>query len=390
MLALTSRESPLPAPAMPLPAPRQRVDAIDLARGIAICLMILSHGVNGLLTFEQFSPFGLVPVHAATKVASSLFIVVFGVALAVVFVPRVGSAAWPRYRWKLLGRGLQVLFWYLLLALVEDGRWNAAAVADVLAWRSAPSYVEILGFYAIALLWVPFFLPLWARLPAWLRIASPLLWAWAAWLLAGSGLLAGWDRLQAVLVEHEDYYTWGQLSRGPLVLLGLLLGGWVQARRGDPAALRRVGAAVAVAGLLLLAGFALQAGDALGQRLDALARNVGKHPPSLEFMAFSLGGALLLLGTAMLGGNRLARLLRPVTVIGTNALQAFVFHIIVIFVLYRGALGWLHAVSYSHALLATLALMAASAAWVWAIDRCKRQGRATAGARRLSAMNLPQ
>lgn len=377
MLGLTFREAALPAAGTPLPQPRQRVDAIDLARGVAICLMILSHGVNGLLTFEQFSPFGLVPVHSATKVASSLFILVFGVALAVVFVPRVGSPSWPERRMALLRRGVLVLAWYLMLALVEDGRWTTGAVLDVLAWRSQPSYVEILGFYAIALLWVPFFLPLWARMPAWLQLASPLLLALACWLLVRSSLLAPWPRVEALLVEHPDYYTWGQLSRGPLVLLGLLLGGWVRLRRDDPAALRRLGAAVALAGLVLLGWFALQAGDALGQRLDALARNVGKHPPTLEFMSFSLGGALLLLGLALAGGNAMARLLGPVTLIGTNALQAFVFHIIVIFVLYRGALGWLHAVSYSHALLATLALMAASAGWVWAINRIKAWRRRT-------------
>ena len=369
----------MPPAGLQLPAPRQRVDAIDLARGVAICLMILSHGVNGLLTFEQFSPFGLVPVHTATKVASSLFILVFGVALAVVFVPRVGSADWPARRLALLRRGVLVLAWYLLLALVEDGRWTLAALIEVVTWRSDPSYVEILGFYAIALLWVPFFLPLWARMPRWLQLASPLLLALAGWLLAQSGALAAWPRLQAQLIEHPDHYTWGQLSRGPLVLLGLLLGGAVLARRDDPAALRRLGAAVAVSGLLLLAWFALQAGEALGQRLDALARNVGKHPPTIEFMSFSLGGALLLLGLALVGGNALARLLRPVTLIGTNALQAFVFHIIVIFVLYRGALEWLHAVSYSHALLATLVLMAATAGWVWLVNRLK------GGRRRASA-----
>src|SRR5690606_38605449 len=117
--------------------------------------------------------------------------------------------------------------WYLLLALVEDGSWMLAALIDVVTWRSDPSYVEILGFYAIALLWVPFFLPLWARMPRWLQLASPLLLALAGWLLAQSGALAAWPRLQAQLIEHPDHYSWGQLSRGPLVLLGLLLGGAV-------------------------------------------------------------------------------------------------------------------------------------------------------------------
>ena len=179
-------------------APAQRIQAIDLARGIAVCLMILSHGVNGLLEFNQFTSWGMVPVHAATKIASSLFIVVFGVALAVAFVPHAGNDDWPQRRQKLLLRGVLVLFWYKLLTVVEMAPTHPPqAVLDALLYRSFPSYVEILGFYAIALLWMPFVLPLWPRLPMPMRIASPvlalLLAAYLLWL-RGDGLRHWWSR----------------------------------------------------------------------------------------------------------------------------------------------------------------------------------------------------
>ena len=137
-------------------AVRGRIESVDLARGIAVALMIISHGVNALLQFEDFTPWGLVPVYAVTKFSSSLFFIVFGAALAIAFVPRTDAVDWPRRRKHLVVRGLVVLFWYKLLTVVElYGTQQWPGVRDALLYRDFPSYVEILGFYAIALLWIP-------------------------------------------------------------------------------------------------------------------------------------------------------------------------------------------------------------------------------------------
>ncbi|HET6396041.1 MAG TPA: heparan-alpha-glucosaminide N-acetyltransferase domain-containing protein, partial [Pseudoxanthomonas sp.] len=84
------------APAAAVANAAARIEAIDLARGLAVCLMIVSHGTNGLMPYADFPDWGQVPVHALTKFSSSLFFIVFGVALAVAFVPRTGGADWPR------------------------------------------------------------------------------------------------------------------------------------------------------------------------------------------------------------------------------------------------------------------------------------------------------
>ena len=177
-----------------------RIESIDLARGFAICLMILSHGVNGLLEFDDFPAWGMVPLHAITKFSSSLFIMVFGIALAVAFVPKTGTADWPRRRNRLLWRGLAVLFWYKALTVVEMyAQHDRDAIVGTLLYRDFPSYVEILGFYAIALLWIPWMLPLWARTPAPLRWASPALLALASWWLLDNFDFWGVPQLQAIL-----------------------------------------------------------------------------------------------------------------------------------------------------------------------------------------------
>src|SRR5690606_17629661 len=203
--------------------------------GIAVCLMIVAHGTNGLMPYSDFPDWGQVPVHAITKLSSSLFFIVFGVALAVAFVPKTEAPDWPRRRNRLLWRGLVVLFWYKVLTVVELWDRSRDDIVDALLYRAFPSFVEILGFYAIALLWIPWLLPLWAKAPAWLRWSSPLPVLWLSWWLLNNAGFGDVPQLQAILVEHSEYYTWGQLSRLPLVLIGLLVGGLVLRWHGDPA-----------------------------------------------------------------------------------------------------------------------------------------------------------
>lgn len=341
-----------------------RVDAIDLARGIAVALMILSHGVKGLLDFEQFADWGIVPLHLITKFSSSLFILVFGIALGVAFLPRVGSADWPRYRLKLFLTGLKVLFWYKVLTVVELFDTVAPSlIVAALLYELFPSFVEILGFYAVALLWVPFFLSLWMRLPLWLRLLSPLL------MIALAEALRAWVSipslpLRAILIEDPEVYTWGQLTRGPLVLVGLLIGEAIRVSQ-DSWRLRlrlilSLGGAAAVCALV----FVMLAAPEYQRSFYNLAYNVGKHPPDLTFMAFSLAGAFAILALCLFGGRMLALALKPLAVIGSNSLQAFVFHIVVIFVGFRFLLGYEDGISYQHALTLTIGLIFATALWI--------------------------
>jgi len=347
------------------PAPSGRIRAIDFARGLAVTLMIVSHGVNGLLDFAQFTDWGLVPVHALTKLASSLFIVVFGIAMAVIFVPRVQAPDWPARRNRLLWRAVVVLLCYKVLTIVElYATQDRQAIIDTLLYRNFPSYVEILGFYAIALLWIPWFLPVWARMPALLRWASPVLAGLASWWLLENFGFWGVPQLQALVVEHPDYYAWGQLARLPLVLLGLLIGGLVLRWYGQIRPRLLLAAGIALASAVTLAGFLAWVDGPLRPALDAIARNAGKHPPELGFMLFSVGGALGLLALALAGGETLARWLRPITIVGSDALMAFIFHIVVIFVLFRSWLGYRHTVEYLFALQLSLALVLATAAWI--------------------------
>jgi hypothetical protein len=230
-------------------------------------------------------------------------------------------------------------------------------------YRAFPSYVEILGFYAIALMWLPLFLPVWARTSPGLRWLSPLLLAIASQVLLRAFDFWGLHPLQAILVEHPDHYTWGQLSRGPLVLFGLCLGGLLREQKAARSE-RLVAKGLTAGGALMFVAFSLLVGPDWKKELFAIAKNQGKHPPELLFMLFSMGGAFILLALALFGGNRLARRLSPVTQIGAQPLQAFVFHIAVLFLVLRTWLGLFHSVSYELALTLALALVVSTAAWI--------------------------
>nr|WP_089796007.1 heparan-alpha-glucosaminide N-acetyltransferase domain-containing protein [Halomonas korlensis] len=348
-----------------LPAAQGRIEAIDLARGVAIALMILSHTVSGLLGIDQVPDWGMVPIHLLTKFSSSLFIMVFGIALAVAFLPRTDAADWPQRRLKLLLRGVEVLFWYKVLTVVEMlPAFPVADIVDTLLFQRSAIWVEILGFYAIALLWLPWALPLWRRMPLWSRLVSPLAIALLAGWLERHFDFWGIEPLKAILVEDDDHYTWGQLSRLPLVMLGLLIGEAVLRCRERDALRRRLVPALAAVGTAMLLGFVAVSLPGLDAALRAMAHNAGKHPPELAFMLFSLGGALVILALCLFGDAQAAARLKPIVVIGSDALKAFIFHIVVIFGLLRWLLkGW-QVYSYPQVLGAGILLIPATALWI--------------------------
>src|SRR5690625_3400110 len=375
---------------------RGRIKAIDLARGIAVALMILSHGVNGMMAMDQLPRLGLIPIHLITKFSSSLFIIVFGVALTIAVLPNVHSEGWPRRRTKMILNGLVIFFWYKVLTIFEMlylaepeqilntllfGAFpcyveHLGFYAIALLWApflvslcsplfgAFPSYVVSLGFYAIALLWGPFLVSLWSRTPLWLRLASPVLLGLFALWLSYNFHCWGNSTIQALLVEHEDYYTWGQLTRGPLVLTGLLIGEVIVRYHAKIRDRLRVSGGLLLAAILLFAALLILAGPDLSSHLEAIAMNEGKHPPGLLFMLFSVAGALAILALCLAGGDTLATLLHPLTVIGTDALKAFIFHIFVIFVIFRYLFGFYHNISYTFALILTLLLIPATALWI--------------------------
>ncbi|NIC06622.1 heparan-alpha-glucosaminide N-acetyltransferase domain-containing protein [Billgrantia bachuensis] len=359
-----------------LPSLPARVEAIDLARGIAIALMILSHAVSGLLGIRQVPDWGMVPIHLFTKFSSSLFILVFGIALAVAFLPKVGTPDWPKRRRKLMLRGLEVLFWYKALTIVEMlPLFTPQEILETLLYQRFAIWVEILGFYALALLWLPWVLPLWCRMPLWSRLLAPVVVGVLSVMLERHFHFWGSEIFKALLVEDADHYTWGQLARLPLVMMGLLIGEAILRWYGEPASRWRLVGCLAGVGALFLVGFAALSLSEPYAMLLAVAWNDGKHPPEVPFMLFSIGGALVIMALCLLGGQRAALWLKPLTVIGSDALRAFIFHIVAIFLVLRLLLGAWQVYSYPQVLGIGLGLILLTAGWIALIRRFRELSR---------------
>lgn len=340
-----------------------RIPAIDLARGLAVSLMILSHGVKGLLSLDQFPEWGLVPIHLITKFSSTIFFLVFGLSLAVSFAPATQNPeVWPRKRKKLILRGLVILFWYKVLTIIEMSHLhNPEEIVDALLYRNFPSYAEILGFYALALLWIPFILPVWQKSGHFVKLLSPIVFTGLAFLVSHF-IDFSFLPLKAILVEAEGYYTWGQISRAPLVFLGMYIGSFLVKTHSHQRFI--VSGALGGFAALLFTIFILLYHQHLYSTFVSLAENKGKHPPELSFILFSLSGALGVIALTLLIGEKGAKWLAPFTLIGKDTLTAFIFHLTVLFVVYRILFDLWLKVTYMEALGLTGLLIGMTALWI--------------------------
>lgn len=343
-----------------------RITAIDLAKGLAVGLMILSHGVKGLLSFDQFPDWGLVPIHLITKFSSTTFFIAFGLSLAVSFAPATQDPElWPAKRKKLILRGLVVLFWFKVLTIIEMAHLhNPEEIWDALLYRKSTSYAEILGFYALALLWIPFVLPLWQRCSRWMKALLPLALASIAIFLSQNFDFWQSPQIKALLVEEEGFYTWGQLSRSPFVFLGMFIGSFLKSTDFQTRGRLILSGILGGMALVFSTAFLVLHDQQLYSTLQTLAMNEGKHPPNISFVLFSISGALGILAFTFLIGEKGARWLSPFTLIGKNTLSAFIFHLTVLFIFYRLLFDLWLKVSYTEALVLSILLIIMTAIWL--------------------------
>lgn len=337
--------------------------------------MILSHCAKRLVSFSDMPTWGVV-LHGITKFSSSLFILVFGVSVAVVYLPKVGTPEWPAARIALWKRGLLVMLSYKLLTVVQLFQDRPQAIADALLFKRFPDYVEVLEFYGWFVLLLPFILPVWKKLPLVGRVGM-----FAAFAVGSELLRAHWDffgvwQLKAILIEQKGVFCFGVLTRGAMALFGLLLAELLVRSRSRERGAQNLGLLAIPLGCFSWIAFMLIYGDNLPATLLKLAHNWGKHPPNAPFLLYSMGGALILLGCCLLLKGAVTRLFTPFLVIGRESLFAFNFHIVFIWVGYRYLFGLQGHVTYLQSLWLTLAVFVLAALGAYLNTLRKRSGRA--------------
>ncbi len=287
-----------PSQPSPVPAPRKRLDHVDLLRGLVMVIMVLDH-VRAYLTEARFDPTDLARTDAA--LFATRWITHF---CAPIFVFLAGASAWiagtRRTRGQLstflVTRGL----WLMLLELtvISFGwyfttRMSLGAVAQVI-WAIGVSMIVLAGL---------------------IHLPRPAIAAFGLVLVLGHNLLDG--------VPPDALGAWGPLWRilhvpGPLGVapmfvlyplipwVGVMALGYVAGEmvfREDRAAGRRL----AVIGALMIAALAVLRGmNGYGEPSVRLVDgdpvlvamsflNLTKYPPSLMYLLMTLGPALIAL-----------------------------------------------------------------------------------------------
>jgi uncharacterized membrane protein len=293
--AAQALEPPSPSP---VPAPRKRLDHVDLLRGLVMVIMVLDH-VRAYLTEARFDPTDLARTDAA--LFATRWITHF---CAPIFVFLAGASAWiagtRRTRGQLstflVTRGL----WLVLLELTVitfgwyfTTRMSLGAVAQVI-WAIGISMIVLAGL---------------------IHLPRPAIAAFGLVLVLGHNLLDG--------VPPDALGAWGPLWRilhvpGPLGVapifvlyplipwVGVMALGYVAGEmvfREDRAA----GWRLAVMGGLMIAALAVLRGmNGYGEPSVRLVDgdpvlvamsffNLTKYPPSLMYLLMTLGPALIAL-----------------------------------------------------------------------------------------------
>jgi len=339
-----------------------RFESLDAARGIAIALMFLSHIINGLIPIKKLPDLAVVPIHAITKFSSTLFILVFGVAVALVYLQGTKTPRWPKMRLSLWKRALIVMVWYKLLTFVQmyqNYSWDE--IYERLLFIEFPDYVEILQFYGWLLLLLPLVLPLWAKMSIGTKLITIYAMLFLAQVLRESFDFWGLWQLKAIIVETRGAYCFGVLTRGALALAAITLGEIFFLKHLENPVKTLAGVCLAL-GIALLASFLWQYYDDLENVLRALAHNAGKHPPNMRFMSFSLGGALIIFSLVLYLFPLVPQIFAPFVAVGKESLFCFNFHIIILFIVFRDLFDLRENVNYAQALSLTVALFALAVA----------------------------
>jgi len=320
---------------------RQRLLSIDALRGLVILFMLLDHVRETFLLHRQVSdPMSIDSTEPALFISRTLAHV-----CAPVFVLLTGLSAWL-YGQKYQSRRDVSAFLFkrgLFLIVLEFSLVNFAWT-----FQLPPSVIYLQVIWAIGLSMI--------ALAALVWLPRPLLITLALVIVAGHNLLdavhfaAGSAQQSAWAILHERSWieasdnlrfrtTYPVLPWIGLIALGYGLGPWF-ANTMSPALRQRY---LLRAGLGALVGFVLlRAANGYGEKpwqmydssVSTLMSffNVTKYPPSLLFLALTLGiGLLLLLALERAGQRRWIGLL---AVFGAAPMFFYLLHLYVLKILY--------------------------------------------------------
>jgi hypothetical protein len=218
---------------------QSRIAFFDAARGLAIVLALLSHGLATFAVWPHLGPLWNVAIRLATASATPTFILLFGAMLELVYHRRALSDGPAVIRRRLLRRSLHCYLAYLatVAAGVVSGRDTPAEAVAAAFFLDNTRFGNILKFYAAALLVAVALLELRRRRGIAVTVAAGV----ALWLLVPLLDHLPWpdpsspfSYLTATLFGRPVDRSWISLFHSQaLVVVGMLLGWSLSAGLGN-------------------------------------------------------------------------------------------------------------------------------------------------------------
>lgn len=365
--AAASSASSIPAPAAPDPG-RRRVAFIDLARAVAVVMMVQGHTIDVLLD-EPYRQGAFYEWWLFVRgLTSCMFLTLSGVAFSL-----TTCRHWQAHlRWspRVVKRVRRFLFFFALAYLVRFpmGKFSHLKWASAERWESF-FVVDILQLVALTLLGLQVLIVL-TRTPRRFAIASAVLavavvvltpFTWHAdWI--------GWPVWAAAYLNSSTGSLFPLFPWAGYILAGSFIGVVLQQRAIaiDPERFVRLtfyaGTASAVTGLVFAEASPRVYGD-----LD-----FWRTSPSA--FLYRLGGVIVNLGVVAAIGRYLMRIPRPVQALAEESLTVYIVHVCILY----GSLwnpSLLRFVSPQDPMgtffwIAVLVLAMTALAWAW--NACKR------------------
>lgn len=353
---------------------------LDCARGVALLLMLISHSLEllpGNVETGDWTRINLVLL--LTKAATPLFVFVFGMTMAFVYVDHIlspdGFAIVKRRMWR---RALFAFlsFEFLVLVVETAGKAPASAIFERMIYLRPGNWAEVLNFYIIVLLVGPWVLRWWIGASNIIRvlIIPALYFAGTivarvpvpSYLFELKNIVAGYP---ASGVSGTVLDTFPVLQLSSFFLVGLSLGLYFHGRqetREPGKGLRLVGLSVVLALLLSY----VTAGDSIRDYTRNMALDHYRFPPQVPYVLFGLSSVLgiTLFCFWLVRIRKSASLpIRIMELLGRHSLFTFNIQYVLIFTVYGLVLDQLYQQTLLSSFLNTLIITGACvmAAKVW-------------------------
>ena len=359
---------------------RPRFRMLDCARGAALVLMLISHALE--LLPGNIGPADWIYINVIllfTKAATPLFVFVFGMTMAFVYLDHVLSPeGFQAVRHRLHRRALFAFlsFEFLVIVVESADKTPAGAIVERMVYLRPGNWAEVLNFYIVVLLAGPWVLRWWKHASTVIRVLiTPVLYAAGAliaaipvpsYLFELKNIITGYPASTASTMPLD---TFPVLQLSSFFLVGLALGEYLHERwePGKPGKGLLIAGSVIPFGLLLSY---LTAGDSLREYAGKMALDHYRFPPQVPYVLFGLSSVLcitLLCLWLVQVRNSTSFPIRMIELLGRHSLFTFNIQYVLIFTVYGLVLDMLHQQTVLSSYLNTLIITAACvmAAWLW-------------------------